>query len=182
MSTPAGRAGDRMTMTITCDVNGHRCDVTIEYRETLLEMLRHRLGLNGAKKSCDAQVCGTCTVLLDGAPVSACTTLAYEARGRRVLTIEGLAERGVLHPVQDAFLRAGGFQCGFCTPGMIMATVALLAESPGATEAEIREYLGGNICRCTGYLGILEAVRRAQASMTSRADGAGAGGSAGGEA
>ena len=152
-------------MRISCEVNGIQREVTIEHRETLLEMLRNRLGLTGAKKSCDSQVCGTCTVLLDGMPVSACTTLAYEARGRRVLTIEGLAREGRLHPVQEAFLEATGFQCGFCTPGMIMTAVALLQQLPDATEADIRDYMNGNICRCTGYRGILHAIRLAQEKL-----------------
>ncbi len=155
----------RSTMTITCEVNGIPRQVVIEHRETLLEMLRNRLGLTGVKKSCDAQVCGSCTVLLDGLPVSACTTLAYEARDRRVTTIEGLERDGVLHPVQQAFVEAHAFQCGFCTPGMILTVLALLQENPQAGEAEVREYLSGNICRCTGYRGILQAVRLAQARM-----------------
>ena len=130
--------------------------------DLLLDVLRERLALTGAKRSCDQQVCGACTVLLDGLPVSACTVLAYEARHRRVETIEGLAREGRLHPVQAAFLEESAFQCGFCTPGMILAVKALLDERPQATRDEAVAWLRGNICRCTGYVSILAAVATAQ--------------------
>jgi carbon-monoxide dehydrogenase small subunit len=139
-------------------VNGAAHELTVPPHETLIECLRDRLGLLGVKKSCDVQVCGACTVLVDDRPVSACTVLAFEARGKRVRTIEGLAEGDDLHPVQEAFVEHGALQCGFCTPGMIMATVALLAENPRPTVDEVKHYMRGNICRCTGYKRIVEAI------------------------
>jgi carbon-monoxide dehydrogenase small subunit len=156
-------------------VNGERHELAVPPWETLLECLRERLGLLGTKKSCDVQVCGACTVLLDGRPVSACTVPAFEARGRSVATIEGLARGDELHPVQEAFVEHGALQCGFCTPGMIMATVALLAEIPQPTAEQVKHYMRGNLCRCTGYKRILEAIldagRRLAAAAPARADG-----------
>jgi carbon-monoxide dehydrogenase small subunit len=147
-------------------VNGRPIELEIEPRETLVEVLRERLRLTGTRVSCDVQVCGACTVLVDGLPVSACTYLAYEARGRRVLTIEGLASSlGELHPLQQAFVDEYAFQCGFCTPGMILAAHALLEERPEATREEIIAALEGNLCRCTGYKPILAAVEKAQALL-----------------
>jgi aerobic-type carbon monoxide dehydrogenase small subunit (CoxS/CutS family) len=144
------------------ELNGKPAKLEIEPRETLAEVLRGRCRLTGVKLSCEAQVCGSCTVLVDGLPVSACTYLAYEVRGRRVSTIEGLADSsGRLHPLQQAFLDHFAFQCGFCTPGMILAAKALLDENPDATDAEVIEYMSGNLCRCTGYLPILKAIRQA---------------------
>ncbi|HEV8677118.1 MAG TPA: (2Fe-2S)-binding protein [Methylomirabilota bacterium] len=143
-------------MTVT--VNGERHQLTVPPWETLIECLRDRLGLLGVKKSCEVQVCGACTVLLDDRPVSACTVLAFEARGTHVRTIEGLARGDDLHPVQAAFVEHGALQCGFCTPGMIMATVALLEENPTPTADQVKRYMRGNICRCTGYKRILEAI------------------------
>ena len=125
------------------------------------------LGLTGAKRSCDTQVCGACTVLLDGSPVSACCTLAYEANGREVETIEGLAGPDGLHPIQQAFVDQVAIQCGFCTPGFVLTTKALLAENPRPTRAEIEDYLGGNLCRCTGYWNILDAVADAAGRLAS---------------
>ncbi len=150
---------------IRVTVNGQRHDLAIEPRETLLELIRNRLGLTGAKKSCDVQVCGACTVLLDGRPVSACTMLAFEARDRQVLTIEGLAPEGQLHPLQEAFIEHGGFQCGFCTPGMILAAKALLDETPSPTLGEVKHFMRGNICRCTGYKKILESILAAASTI-----------------
>jgi carbon-monoxide dehydrogenase small subunit len=129
--------------------------------ETLIELIRDRLGLTGTKKSCDVQVCGACTVLLDGRPVSACTMLAFEARQASLLTIEGMASGETLHPIQAAFIEHSGLQCGFCTPGMILATKALLDENPTPTEEDIKHYMRGNICRCTGYKRILAAITTA---------------------
>jgi carbon-monoxide dehydrogenase small subunit len=146
------------TIPMTVIVNGETHELTVPSHETLIECLRDRLGLLGVKKSCDVQVCGACTVLVDDRPVSACTVLAFEARGRAVRTIEGLARGDDLHPVQEAFIAHGALQCGFCTPGMIMATVALLAETPSPTADEVKHYMRGNICRCTGYKRILEAI------------------------
>jgi carbon-monoxide dehydrogenase small subunit len=143
-------------MTVT--VNGAAHELTVPTHETLIECLRDRLGLLGVKKSCDVQVCGACTVLIDDRPVSACTVLAFEARGKRVRTVEGLARGDELHPLQEAFIEHGALQCGFCTPGMLMASVALLAENPRPTADEVKHYMRGNICRCTGYKRILEAI------------------------
>ncbi len=149
-------------MNLAFELNGKPAKLEIEPRETLAEVLRGRCRLTGVKLSCEAQVCGSCTVLVDGLPVSACTHLAYEARGRRVTTIEGLADSsGRLHPLQQAFLDHFAFQCGFCTPGMILAAKALLDEIPDATDAEVIEFMSGNLCRCTGYLPILKAIRQA---------------------
>lgn len=143
---------------IALTVNGRPVEAEIEPRELLLDFLRHGLGLTGAKRSCDVQVCGTCTVLVDGEPVSACCTLAYEARGHEVLTIEGLADDGRLHPLQEAFIEHAAVQCGFCTPGMILTALGLLREVPAPTPEQVRAHLRGNLCRCTGYRKIIEAV------------------------
>ena len=149
-------------MNLAFELNGKPAKLEIEPRETLAEVLRGRCRLTGVKLSCEAQVCGSCTVLVDGLPVSACTYLAYEVRGRRVTTIEGLADSsGRLHPLQQAFLDHFAFQCGFCTPGMILAAKALLDEHPDFSDAEVIEYMSGNLCRCTGYLPILKAIRQA---------------------
>jgi carbon-monoxide dehydrogenase small subunit len=149
------------TMLLKLTVNGRPVEIEIEPREMLLDVVRDRLGLTGAKRSCDLQVCGACTVLLDGEPVSACCTLAYEAADRSVETIEGLADGATLHPIQSAFIEGAALQCGFCSSGMILATKALLAENPEPTEAEIKHYLAGNLCRCTGYWNIITAVQDA---------------------
>jgi carbon-monoxide dehydrogenase small subunit len=148
-------------MPIRLTVNGREHELLVAPHETLIELIRERLGLTGTKKSCDMQVCGACTVLLDGRPVSACTLLAFEARNTALLTIEGMASGEALHPIQQAFIEQSGFQCGFCTPGMILATKALLDENPSPTEAEIKHYMRGNLCRCTGYKRILEAIQAA---------------------
>ncbi len=161
----AARIGAGNLMALTMRVNGRPVDLAIEPRETLLDVLRERLGLTGTKRSCDVQVCGACTVLVDGAAMSACTFLAYEARDRDVLTVEGLATDGELHPIQQAFVDNGGLQCGFCTPGMVMATKALLEENPSPRAEDVRHYLRGNICRCTGYKKIEEAVLDAAARL-----------------
>jgi len=150
---------------ISLKVNGKEHEVNVEPRETLLEVIRDRLGLTGTKLSCDMEVCGACTVLLDGKPVSSCTTLAFEARGKEVMTIEGLASDGKLHPLQEAFLERGGLQCGFCTPGMILTAKTLLEENPNPTEEEIKEYMHGNLCRCTGYQMIVESIMAASEKM-----------------
>ena len=142
---------------IRTELNGSERVIEVEDHVVLLAMLREQ-GLVGAKLSCDAEVCGACTVLLDGRPVSACTTLAIEADGRHVETIEGLATGSRLHPLQQAFIDNFAFQCGYCTPGMILAAKSLLDEKPRPTEAEIRHWMEGNICRCTGYQTIVDAV------------------------
>ena len=153
-----------MTEPTRLTVNGAPVEAAIEARLTLADLLRDELGLTGTHLACEHGVCGACTVLLDGDAVRSCLVLAVQAEGREVRTVEGLADGDQLGPVQQAFWEAHGFQCGFCTPGFVMTTVALLEENPTADEAEIREALSGNICRCTGYQsivdGVLLAVRR----------------------
>ena len=146
------------TIHVSATVNGERVELDIEPRELLIQVLRDRLGLHGVKQSCDVQVCGVCTVLVDGEPVSSCTTLALEIDGKHVETIEGLATDGILDPIQQAYVDCAAIQCGFCTPGMVLSTKALLAQSPNPTRDEVKTYLSGNICRCTGYWNILDAV------------------------
>jgi carbon-monoxide dehydrogenase small subunit len=160
-----GGPADRRELRLAMTVNGRDVTLDVWPEDLLLDVLRERLGLTGAKRSCDVQVCGACTVLVGGLPVSACTVLAYEARGQEVLTIEGLADGETLDPLQAAFLQESAFQCGYCTPGMILTARALLAEEPGASPARVRDYLRGNICRCTGYVSILRAVATAQRSL-----------------
>jgi carbon-monoxide dehydrogenase small subunit len=152
---------DPATLHLMTTVNGQPVSLEIEPRAILLDVLRDDLGLTGAKRSCDTQVCGACTVLLDGSPVSACCTLAYESDGREVETIEGLAGPDGLHSIQQAFVNRVAIQCGFCTPGFVLTTKALLADNPRPTRPEIENYLGGNLCRCTGYWNILDAVANA---------------------
>ena len=149
------------TITINVTVNGQSHRLEVEAHETLLEMLRGRLDLTGTKKCCGEGECGACTVILDSRAVNSCIILAAEADGSEVLTIEGLAEEGKPGALQQAFLDKGAVQCGFCTPGMIMAAHYLLADNPHPTEEEIREGLSGNLCRCTGYGKIVEAVKAA---------------------
>jgi carbon-monoxide dehydrogenase small subunit len=146
------------TIRMELTVNGREVSLEIQPNLMLLDLLRDRLSLKGAKRSCDLQVCGACTILVDGKAVSSCTYLAYEARGADVLTIEGLADGNTLHPMQQAFIDNGAFQCGFCTPGMILAAKSLLDETPRPSEEKVKEYMEGNICRCTGYRKILEAI------------------------
>jgi aerobic-type carbon monoxide dehydrogenase small subunit (CoxS/CutS family) len=156
-------------MKVDFRLNGEDVGVAIEPRHTLAEVLTRKLRLTGTKVSCEAEVCGACTVLVDGLPVSACTYLAYEARGKSVITIEGLENKdGRLHPLQQSFIDEFAFQCGYCTPGMILSAKALLDENPDPTESEIIEHMDGNICRCTGYLPIVKAIRAAAAEMRAR--------------
>jgi carbon-monoxide dehydrogenase small subunit len=152
-------------MKIEITVNGAKRVFDVEPQTLLLNLLRDEMDLTGTKYGCGIGECGACTVLLDGDAVLACMVLAVDADDRRVDTIEGLAEGGKLHPIQEAYLDEGAVQCGFCTPGFIMATKALLDENPEPTEQEIREYLNGNICRCTGYVNIVKAVQTAAARM-----------------
>jgi len=140
-------------------VNGNEVDVAVTPNTTLLEILRDDLGFTGVKEGCSEGVCGACTVLMDGVPIRSCLTLALEAEGASITTIEGLAFEGRLHPVQQAFITQGAVQCGFCTPGMILSSKALLDRSPHPTDEEIKTALAGNLCRCTGYKKILEAMR-----------------------
>lgn len=156
------------TVDIALDVNGTQRTLSIEPRETLAEVLRERLALTGTKVSCDAQVCGACTVLVDGLAVSACTYLAVDADGRGVRTVEGLATDRELAPIQQAFIDHAGFQCGFCTPGMLMAATALLTEDPSPTREAVIHGMEGNLCRCTGYAHIIDAVLAASGTDTQR--------------
>ncbi|HVO15806.1 MAG TPA: (2Fe-2S)-binding protein [Alphaproteobacteria bacterium] len=147
---------------IATTINGRAETLTVASSDMLIDVLRERLGLTGTKLSCDVATCGACTVLIDGEPVASCATFAFEAEGRAVTTIEGLAAPdGTLDPVQEAFLQRSAFQCGFCTPGMILLAKALLARNPRPDRATIKNWLGANICRCTGYRMIFEAVEEA---------------------
>lgn len=148
-----------MKQLLELKINGELYQTEAEPCRTLLEVLRDNLGLTGTKRGCDEGDCGACTVLLDGKPVAACLVLAIEARGKDILTIEGLATNGKLHPLQDAFIKYGAIQCGFCTPGMILAAKALLDRNPKPTKDEIKEAISGNLCRCTGYIKIIEAIQ-----------------------
>ena len=143
---------------ITATVNGRERELSVKSSQTLLEVLRDDLRLKGTREGCSVGVCGSCTVLVDGKPVSSCLMLASNAEGREVLTIEGLSRSGSLDPVQQAFLDHQAFQCGFCTPGMIMAVKGLLNENPRPDEAEMRDYLSGNICRCGTYVEVMAAI------------------------
>ena len=154
-----------MKQQIRTTINGEAYALSVEPRKTLLAVLRDQLDLTGTKEGCSTGDCGACTVLLDGEPVTSCLVLAVEADGREVTTIEGIAKDRELHPVQKAMVDLGGIQCGFCTPGMVMAAVALLRANPDPTEDEIRRALAGNICRCTGYTKIVEAVQKAAKEM-----------------
>ena len=146
---------------LSCTVNGEAVEVLVQPYETLLDALRERLDLTGPKEGCGTGDCGACTIHLDGEPVASCLMLALQARGRSILTIEGLGKQGVLHPLQDAFVRHGVPQCGFCIPGVLMAAAALLQERPRPTEEEIRYGIAGNLCRCTGYTKMLAAIDEA---------------------
>jgi aerobic carbon-monoxide dehydrogenase small subunit len=151
-------AAGRLTMEIQLTVNGDLVVRDVDPQELLLDLLRDGLGLTGAKRSCDVQVCGTCTVLVDGLPVSSCCMLAADADGRDVLTIEGLASRPEFARLEEAFTKHAALQCGFCTPGMLLTVSSLLESGDLTSEEEIKRSLAGNLCRCTGYRGILEAV------------------------
>ncbi len=140
-------------------VNGEIYQLEVDHRRTLLEVLRENLGLTGTKQGCDTGECGSCTVIVDGQAVLSCLTLAVACQGKKITTIEGLARAGEVHPLQKAFMEKGAVQCGFCTPGMILSLKALLDENPRPSEEQIKEALAGNLCRCTGYVKILEAVR-----------------------
>ncbi|MDO8597643.1 MAG: (2Fe-2S)-binding protein [Sulfuricaulis sp.] len=153
------------THTIAITVNGHRHELSVQSNRRLIDVLREDLALTGTKEGCSVGVCGACTVLLDGRAVSGCLTFAIAANGGDIQTIEGLSTDGVLHPVQQAFLDQGGLQCGFCTPGQIMAAKAFLEENPDPTEDEIKHAMLGNLCRCTGYYKIIGAIRAAAAKM-----------------
>ena len=163
-----------MKARLSLTVNGETRDLIAPSHKTLLEVLREDLGLTGTKHGCELGECGTCTVLVDGDPVLSCLALPVECQDRRITTVEGLAEGGRLHPLQQAFAELGAAQCGYCTPGILLTAQALLAENPAPTRDEIRRALSGNLCRCTGYTKILEAVELA-ALRISGARGAAAG-------
>jgi len=148
-------------MRISVTINGDQREADVWEGESLLYVLRERLGLPGSKNACEQGECGSCSVFLDGTLVCACLVLGVQADGHEVVTVEGLAEGDTLHPVQDAFVEAGAVQCGFCTPGLVVAAVDLLQRSPQPSDDEIREALSGNLCRCTGYQKIFDAVRAA---------------------
>lgn len=152
---------------VTLLVNGEEREAVIEPKKSLLDTLREDLHLTGAKKGCDMGVCGTCTVEVDGRLVSSCLTLAARVSGKEIHTIEGVrGENGGLHPMQESFIQRWAIQCGYCTPGMILASIALLKENPHPTEEEIRHWLSGNLCRCTGYAKIIEAVQAVANAQT----------------
>ena len=154
-----------MTHTISMTVNGNTCTGDVEARTLLVDFLRDHLNLTGTNIGCDTSQCGSCTILMDGSTVKSCTALAVQANWSEIITIEGLANNGELHHLQQAFWDEHGLQCGYCTPGMIMASVGLLDQNPNPSEAEIRHCLEGNFCRCTGYQNIVKAVQSASQAM-----------------
>jgi carbon-monoxide dehydrogenase small subunit len=156
---------------VSLNVNGNEVSAEIEERTLLVELLREKLGLTGTHIGCDTSQCGACVVHVDGQSVKSCTMLALEADGAQVTTIEGLARNGSLHPMQAAFREHHGLQCGFCTPGMIMSAVDLLAHTPAPSEHEVRTWLEGNLCRCTGYHNIVKAVISAAETMRGQSHG-----------
>jgi xanthine dehydrogenase YagT iron-sulfur-binding subunit len=160
----SNRTGPAATFGIVLQVNGQRHEVTVDARTTLLDALRDRLHLPGTKRGCDLGQCGACTVLLDGRRVTACLVFAVMAEGQEIETIEGLARNGQLHPVQQAFIDADAFQCGYCTPGQIMAAIDLIRDGKAGSETQIREEMSGNICRCGAYPRIVEAIRTVAAA------------------
>jgi aerobic-type carbon monoxide dehydrogenase small subunit (CoxS/CutS family) len=151
---------------LTLDVNGQRTEVLVPVHKTLLEVLREDLGLTGTKHGCELGECGTCTVLVDGRPELSCLVLPVQIEGRAITTIEGMASGAQLHPLQQSFAELGAAQCGYCTPGILLAAKSLLGDNPKPTRDEIREALAGNLCRCTGYVKILEAVELAAERMS----------------
>ncbi|HLF68579.1 MAG TPA: (2Fe-2S)-binding protein [Gaiellaceae bacterium] len=154
-----------ITRPLAVSVNGVERSAEVETRLLLVHFLRQTLGLTGTHIGCDTTSCGACTVLLDGTPVKSCTVLAVQAEGREITTVEGLTPAGGLHPIQEAFSAEHGLQCGFCTPGMMLTSVALLAENPDPTDEDIRWAISGNICRCTGYQNIVKAVHHAAGKL-----------------
>jgi carbon-monoxide dehydrogenase small subunit len=148
-----------MKQILTFTLNGNEVDAVVTPTETLLDVLREKLGVTGPKRGCEDGDCGTCTVILDGEPVRSCLTIALTVAGREVVTVEGLSADGHLHPLQQAFHEHGAFQCGFCTPGMLMSAKALLDHNPNPSRTEIREYMSGNLCRCGSYEEIVEAIQ-----------------------
>jgi xanthine dehydrogenase YagT iron-sulfur-binding subunit len=164
-TSPPRQMNARDPVDLTLKVNGHEHRMSLDVRTTLLDTLREHLGLTGAKKGCDHGQCGACTVLVDGRRVLSCLTLAAVAQGHSVTTIEGLARDGALHPMQQAFIDHDAFQCGYCTPGQIMSAVACVNEGHAESDADIREYMSGNLCRCAAYPNIVAAVKQAKPLM-----------------
>jgi len=157
---------EKNSLLLTLKINGEEMQALLEGPHiTLADVLRNKLGLTGTKEACRCGECGSCTVLVDGTPMLSCSVLAVAVRGREITTIEGLAKGGELHPIQQAFIDSGAIQCGFCSPGMILMAKALLDENPDPTELEIKEHIGGNLCRCTGYVKIIEAIQLAAKRM-----------------
>jgi len=154
-----------MKQLMKLSINGVIYEEEIDHRRTLLEVLRENFGLLGTHKGCDEGQCGACTVLIDGRPVNSCLVLAARSQGKEITTIEGLADGENLHPVQEAFIESGGIQCGFCSPGMILVAKAFLDRNVNPTEMEVRKAMSGNLCRCTGYSQIIEAVMKAAERM-----------------
>ncbi|MDR1572786.1 MAG: (2Fe-2S)-binding protein [Clostridiales Family XIII bacterium] len=150
-----------MKQVLKLHINGEIYEIASSPNQTLLDTLREQLHLTGTKKGCNDGDCGACTVLIDGKPAASCTTLAFDTQGHKIVTIEGVSKGDLLHPVQQAFIDKFAIQCGFCTPGMVLTAVALLEETPNPTEDEIRDYMRGNLCRCTGYIKIIDAVNAA---------------------
>ncbi|MDO8786210.1 MAG: (2Fe-2S)-binding protein [Syntrophales bacterium] len=157
-----------MKTQIRLKVNGFEYDILAKPNWTLLDVLRREIGLTGSKRACGKGQCGACTVIMDGEAILSCLVLAVQAQGKDILTIEGLSKEGKLDPLQDAFVKYGAIQCGFCTPGMIMTSRALLNKTPQPSEEEIKRGLSGNLCRCTGYVKIIEAVKNASAVEESK--------------
>ena len=153
------------THTLSLTVNGEALEATVPARRLLADFLRDDLGLSGTKRGCETGICGACSVLVDGKVVKSCLSLAVQARGKAITTIEGLSSGDALHPVQASFMQCGGLQCGYCTPGMVMATCSMLKDNPRPSVDEVRHGLGGNLCRCTGYAQIVESVLDASEKM-----------------
>lgn len=147
-----------MKLAVTLKINGESYELLVEPKKTLLDVLREDLGLTGTKKGCDQGDCGACTVLLHGKPVNSCLVLAVEAAGQEITTVEGLAQGDRLHPLQESFIRHGAMQCGYCTPGMLLSAKALLDKNPHPSRREVKEAIAGNLCRCTGYVKIIDAI------------------------
>ncbi len=148
-----------MKKSIELNINGELHEIAIHSKRTLLEVLREDLGLTGTKEGCSLGTCGSCTVIVDGEAILSCLTLAESVQGKEILTIEGLAQNGKLHPLQESFVKHGAIQCGFCSPGMILTAKALLDETPHPTEEQVRQGIAGNLCRCTGYVKVVEAIK-----------------------
>ena len=153
---------------IVLNVNGIDYEVAVEPQRTLVEVLRDTLGFTGTKKSCSEGECGACTVLMDGKPATSCLILALDAQGKKITTIEGLSEGEKLHPIQEAFVKHAAIQCGFCTPGMVMSAKAFLDENPAPTATEVRKAISGNLCRCTGYQQIVDAILAASETLAKK--------------